>query len=70
MLQIDFAGRKKAKHPILLGDDRKERDYDIFCTASAKSRRIYVKAIESRTKDVVLAVFIAMFDFYGSVPVN
>ncbi|WP_371168802.1 IS21 family transposase [Aliiroseovarius sp. 2305UL8-7] len=69
MLQVDFVGRKKAKQPILVDEKGMERDYEIFCAVSAKSRRMYVVAIESQAKLPVLAAFVSMLEFFDGVPV-
>ena len=69
MIQADFVGRKKKKQPLLIDQDGEEIDYDLFCAASAKSRKIFVIAIESQAKLPTLQAFVAMLTFFGGVPV-
>jgi transposase len=69
MVQVDFVGRKKTKQPILINEKGREQDYEIFCAVSAKSRKIYVLAIESQAKLPVLAAFVSMLEFFKGVPV-
>lgn len=69
MIQVDFVGRKKAKQPVLINDDGEERDYDIVCAASAKSRYTFLLAVESQAKLPTLAAFVQMMQFFGGVPV-
>lgn len=69
MIQADFVGRKKLKQPVLVDETGRERDYEIFCAASAKSRKTFVCALESQARMPVLDVMIQMFGFFGGVPV-
>lgn len=69
MIQVDFVGRKKAKQPFLINAAGTERDYEIFCAVSVKSRKIYLLAIESQAKLPVLAAFVSMLEFYRGAPV-
>nr|WP_321507944.1 IS21 family transposase [uncultured Celeribacter sp.] len=69
MIQADFVGRKTQKQPLLIDCDVNVRNYEIFCAVSAKSRKIFVLAIESQTKLHALQAFVAMLDFFGGVPV-
>lgn len=69
MIQADFVGRKKKKQPVLIDQDGEEIDYDLFCAASAKSRKTFVIAIESQAKLPALQAFIAMMTFFGGVSV-
>ena len=69
MVQVDFAGRKKAKQPLLLDEVGDECTYEVFCAVSAKSRYTFVMAIESQSKLQVMAAFVSMLEFFGGVPV-
>lgn len=69
MIQVDFVGRKRLKQPTLLDATGKEVDYEIFCAASAKSRKTFLLAITSQAKLPVLDAFAKMLAFYDGVPV-
>ncbi|WP_156894460.1 IS21 family transposase [Rhodobacter xanthinilyticus] len=69
MIQADFVGRKKLKQPLLLDEGGSERDYEVFCAASAKSRKIFVCALESQATVPVLGVMVRMLEYFGGVPV-
>lgn len=69
MIQVDFVGRKKLKQPLLLDEVGAECDYELFCAASAKSRKAFVFALESQASVPVLDAFGRMFEFFGGVPV-
>ncbi len=69
MIQADFVGRKTLKQPILVDADGLERAYEIFCAASAKSRKTFVWALENQARIPVLEVMTRMLEFFGGVPV-
>ncbi|MDX8355669.1 Mu transposase domain-containing protein [Cognatiyoonia sp. IB215182] len=69
MIQIDFVGRKRSKQPVLLDIKGMELDYEILGAVSVKSRKTFALAIESQAKLPVLTAMIAMFEFFGGVPV-
>lgn len=54
---------------MIQGEVGVERDYELLCAASAKSRRTFVLALESQASVPVLDALVRMFEFFRGVPV-